>query len=153
MRLMRFLLRPLPLFLVLAGALNGLAGAAPAADPQGAVVALLDRQAAAWSRGDVDAFCSVYADDALFLSLSGVARGRQAVLDRYRKRYPDAKAMGTLTLEAIEVRLHPERKPQAASVAARWKLAYPDKPAAEGLTLIVLRKTGERWEIVQDASM
>jgi len=61
--------------------------------------------------------------------------------------------MGTLTLEAIEVRLHPERKPQAASVAARWKLAYPDKPAAEGLTLIVLRKTGERWEIVQDASM
>jgi uncharacterized protein (TIGR02246 family) len=150
---MRSLYRPLLPLLLLAAASMALAAAAAKLDPKAAVVDLLQKQAAAWSHGDIEGFCSVYADDALFLSLTGVARGRQAVLERYQKRYPDAKAMGTLTLEPIEVRLHPEKDPKAASVAARWKLAYPDKPAAEGLTLLVLRKVGERWEIVQDASM
>lgn len=150
---MRSLRRSLLSLFLLAAAATAMAGAAPVPDPKSAVVALLEKQAAAWSHGDIEGFCSVYADDALFLSPSGVARGRQAVLERYQKRYPDAKAMGTLTLEPIEVRLHPEKSPKAASVAAHWKLAYPDKPAAEGLTLLVLRKSGERWEIVQDASM
>ena len=45
---------------------------------------------------------------------------------------------------------------QGLSVAARWRLAYPDQPdkkTAEGLTLLVLRPRGDSWEIVQDASM
>jgi hypothetical protein len=36
---------------------------------------------------------------------------------------------------------------------ARWSLAYPDKPTASGLTLLVLHRSGDRWLIVQDASM
>ncbi|HZA50515.1 MAG TPA: hypothetical protein VE549_07230 [Myxococcaceae bacterium] len=40
-----------------------------------------------------------------------------------------------------------------AAPSARWRLAYPDKPAASGLTLIVLQARGGSWEIVQDASM
>src|SRR5437899_891000 len=42
---------------------------------------LLARQADAWNRGDLEAFCSVYADDATFLSPTGVTNGRQAVID------------------------------------------------------------------------
>src|SRR5262249_54065123 len=30
------------------------------------LAALLDAQSAAWTRGDLDAFCSIYADDALY---------------------------------------------------------------------------------------
>jgi len=138
-----------------------------AADARSAVEALLKTQSEAWNRGDLDAFTSVYAEDAAFVSPTGLTRGRQQVLERYRKRYPDRKAMGTLTLDVQETRpiqgtevtplgdARPGRV-HGLSVVARWKLAYPDQPdkkTAEGLTLLVLRRQGETWEIVQDASM
>ena len=122
------------------------AGDAP--DP----LVLLRTQVAAWNRGDLVAFCEVYGDDATFLSPSGITRGRQAVLDRYRKRYPDKAAMGTLTLEPIETRPPSSRDVAAVSIAARWSLSYPDKPAASGLTLLVMHRVGAGWQIVQDAS-
>ena len=125
--------------------------------PEAQVAALLRTQSEAWSRGDLEAFTSVYAEDAAFLSPSGLTRGRREVLERYRKRYPDAAAMGKLTLEVLETRLFPQGKEAAgASVAARWRLEYPgqaDRKTAEGLTLIVLRRTAKSWKIVQDASM
>jgi len=138
-----------------------------AKDAQAAVEALLKTQADAWNRGDLDTFTSVYADDASFLSPTGLTQGRQQVLERYRRRYPDRKAMGTLSLEIVEVRpaqgievttlgdARPSRV-HGVSIAARWRLAYPDQPekkTAEGLTLLVLRRHGDSWEIVQDASM
>ena len=128
--------------------------------PEDQVKALLRTQAEAWSRGDLAAFTSVYAEDAAFLSPSGLTRGRREVLERYRRRYPDAAAMGKLTLEVLETRLFPAdpggHPVAGASVAARWRLEYPgqaDRKTAEGLTLIVLRRTATSWEIVQDASM
>lgn len=124
-----------------------------AAKVRSEVLALLGRQSAAWSRGDIDAFCAAYAEDALFLSPSGVTRGRQAVLDRYKKRYPDRAAMGTLTLEPLESRVSAGTESAVVSVAATWTLAYPDKPSLSGLTLIVFHRTDDGWRIVQDASM
>ncbi|MFY9825883.1 MAG: polysaccharide deacetylase family protein [Thermoanaerobaculia bacterium] len=138
-----------------------------ARDAQAGVEALLKKQSDAWNRGDLDTFTSVYAEDASFLSPTGLTQGRQRVLERYRRRYPDRKAMGTLSLEIIEVRpaqgievtalsdARPSRV-HGVSVAARWRLAWPDQPekkTAEGLTLLVLRPRGKSWEIVQDASM
>lgn len=114
-----------------------------------AVKAMITTQAEAWNRGDLPAFCSVYADDAVFVSPNGVTKGRQAVLERYQKRYPDKKAMGTLSFEFVETR---EQK-DGVSVIAKWMLAYPDKPTASGHTLLVLHKKGDKWFIVQDASM
>lgn len=122
----------------------------PPPPPREEISALLRVQAAAWTRGDLDAFCAVYADDATFVSPSGLTNGRQAVLDRYRAKYVDKAGMGTLTLEIVEVRAGGAAH---ASVIARWTLTWPDKPKAEGLTLLVLWKTGDAWRIVQDASM
>ncbi|MBI2840124.1 MAG: SgcJ/EcaC family oxidoreductase [Acidobacteria bacterium] len=128
------------------------------------VAALLKAQAEAWSAGDLAKFCEVYADDAVFVSPSGVTRGRQEVLDRYRRRYPDARAMGKLRLDIIEMRpawgievtplldAVPSRI-HALSVVARWTLSYPDKDPATGLTLLVLQRPAGTWKIVQDASM
>jgi peptidoglycan/xylan/chitin deacetylase (PgdA/CDA1 family) len=149
------------------GLWDRLAALRRAGDARAAVEALLKTQSDAWNRGDLETFTSVYAEDASFLSPTGLTRGRQQVLERYRRRYPDKKAMGTLTLEIVEARpaqgveftalgdARPSRV-HGLSVAARWKLAYPDQPdkkTAEGLTLLVLRRHGETWEIVQDASM
>ncbi len=122
--------------------------AAPASGAD-AVKALITTQGEAWNRGDLPAFCSVYADDAVFVSPSGVTRGRQAVLERYQKRYPDKKAMGTLSFEFVETR---EQK-DTVTLVAKWMLAYPQKPTASGHTLLVFHKKGDTWLIVQDASM
>jgi len=128
-----------------------------------AVKAILATQSAAWNRGDLVAFTAVYAEDASFLGTTGLTHGRQQVLDRYRRRYPDKKAMGTLSLDVVETRPVAAEgageKPcgvNGVSLVARWKLAYPDQPdkkTAEGLTLLVLQRHGDHWEIVQDASM
>jgi uncharacterized protein (TIGR02246 family) len=118
--------------------------------PDIAIGQLLREQSAAWNRGDLDAFCSVYANDATFISPSGSTKGRQAVLDRYRKKYVDKEGMGSLSLDIEEVRSLPAA---GASVIARWTLTWPDKPKAEGLTLLVLTRTPTGWRIVQDASM
>jgi uncharacterized protein (TIGR02246 family) len=131
---------------VLAYALTIMLGAA---DGGHEVLALLERQSAAWSRGDLDAFCAVYADDAVFVSPSGVTRGRGEVLARYKKKYPTAAAMGKLTLSPLDVR----ETADAVSVAAKWTLEYPGKPAATGHTVVVFRRDGAQWRIVHDASM
>ena len=124
--------------------------ASPPPAPREELSALLHVQASAWTRGDLEAFCAVYADDATFVSPTGLTKGRQAVLDRYRKKYVDKAGMGALTLEVDEVRA---ANATTASVVARWTLTWPDKPKAEGLTLLVFWKTSNGWRIVQDASM
>lgn len=130
---------------------------APGSSPEEQVASLMRAQTEAWSRGDLEAFTAVYAEDAIFLAPSGITRGRRAVLERYRKHYPDKAAMGKLTLDAIEARAFPAGKAaEAVSVAARWRLerqGQADRETAEGLTLVVFRRTGGSWEIVQDASM
>jgi uncharacterized protein (TIGR02246 family) len=112
-------------------------------------VAVLKHQALAWSRGDIDAFCAAYAEDALFVTPTGLTRGREAVRSRYRAKYPDAAAMGTLTLEPVDLRDGGD----TVGVAAKWTLTYPDKPAATGWTLIVLHVVAGKWVVMQDASM
>ncbi|MGV3623052.1 MAG: YybH family protein [Archangium sp.] len=120
-----------------------------AADGGHEVLALLDKQAAAWSRGDIDSFCSIYADDAVFVSPSGVTKGRAEVLARYKKKYPSAAAMGRLTLSPVDVR----ESADSVSVAARWSLEYADKPGASGHTVVVFKRWQGKWLIVHDASM
>jgi ketosteroid isomerase-like protein len=155
----------LPLTLFLASL--SLQAEAPETDKAlAAVRTMIQTQVEAWNRGDLDAFTSCYAEDATFLSPSGLTQGRGEVLARYRKRYPDRKAMGRLRIEPIEMRpvTGAETDSQGArpspvygvSVAARWEIAYPDEPGKEpasGLTLIVFHRTRDGWEIVQDASM
>ncbi len=140
------------------------AAGGPAGDPAAEVTAVLAEQTAAWNRGDLEAFTAVYADDAAFVSPTGLTRGRAEVLARYRSRYPDRAAMGRLALEVIEVRPAPAGggpgAVTAVSVVARWSLAYPaetERKDVSGLTLLVLHRRAEEkgggWEIVQDASM
>jgi pimeloyl-ACP methyl ester carboxylesterase len=121
--------------------------------------AVLRRQTEAWNRGDLEDFCSVYDEDASFASPSGLTRGRAAVLERYRKRYPDRAAMGTLRLEVLHARAATDPgatgepvRPAGVTMVARWRLTYPEKPETSGLTLLVLRPRGDGWEIVEDAS-
>ncbi len=86
----------------------------------------LNDQAKAWNRGDLEAFVASYADDATFITPGGVTHGRDQVLARYKSRYPDKAAMGTLTFEFIEVR------PTVGTISAamKWGLTFANKKKA-----------------------
>lgn len=140
-----------PLLLALA-AVPAFAQPAAAEDAGAEVRAVLERQVEAWNRGDVETFTSFYAENAVFVSPSGVHRGRDEVLARYRRRYPDRAAMGQLGFEVLDLRV----TARAVSLAASWHLAYPEggREDASGHTLLVLLpREGGGWEIAQDASM
>jgi uncharacterized protein (TIGR02246 family) len=116
------------------------------------VKALIDAQTAAWNRGDIAGFCAPYAEDCVFLSPSGVTRGRQIVQERYTKKYGAAKdTMGQLGLEILDARA----TATTVSLAMKWSLRWDaagKKPAA-GLTLIVWQRQPAGWRLIQDASM
>jgi uncharacterized protein (TIGR02246 family) len=109
---------------------------------------VLDAQAAAWNRGDIDSFMSYYwkSDETLFVAAGGVARGWQAVLDRYHKSYPNQQAMGHLTFSNVEVRTDCA---DAATVIGEFHLQrQSDQPA--GVYTLNLRKFSDGWKIVVD---
>jgi peptidoglycan/xylan/chitin deacetylase (PgdA/CDA1 family) len=128
------------------------------------IEAHLQAQSEAWNRGDLEAFCAGYDEEALFLTPSGTTRGSARILERYRKRYPDGDAMGRLSFDVLEIRpaqgveisLLGDSRPggvHAASVAARWTLSYPDREDASGLTMLFLLRRGDGWAIAHDTSM
>ncbi len=134
------------------------------------IAALLEAQAGAWTRGDLDGFVSAYAEDASFAAPSGLTRGKSEVLERYRKRYgAEPSTMGALTLDIVELSLAQGNeytrtgaavgsRVHGASVLARWRLVWgadpqhPDKEKS-GLTLLYFERRGGAWKIAHDASM
>ena len=129
------------------------------------IEAILQIQSDDWSRGDVEAFTSVYAEDCTYISATaGLVQGRDALTERYRTGYPGPEAMGDLQLDILEIRPAFVTSKQffgtidskgigGMSIVARWTLTYPDQESATGLTLIVFRRIHGEWQIVQDASM
>lgn len=129
-----------------------------------ALSALLRSQAEAWSRGDLDGFVAAYAEDATFVSPTGIVQGREAVRARYRARYPDGAAMGALRLEVVELRpiwgvtptVLGDSEPgdiHGAGIVARWTLTRAEGDTSSGTTLLLFRRDPQGWRIVQDASM
>jgi ketosteroid isomerase-like protein len=123
--------------------------AAPPEDsPTAAITAVINDQQAAWNRGDVDAFMKGYWDSPqlTFAGASGITRGWQPVLARYRKNYPDQKAMGHLDFSELEVR--PLGK-DAGLVLGRWHLQR-DSGELGGTFTLVFQRFPEGWRIIHD---
>ncbi len=109
---------------------------------------VLTAQAAAWNRGDIDAFVDDYwkSPDLTFSSGGATTRGWQATRDRYHQRYPDRAAMGTLTFDSLEaLRLDAN----SALLLGRWKLARAADSPGGNFSLVFCRIDG-RWLIVHD---
>jgi uncharacterized protein (TIGR02246 family) len=117
----------------------------------GSLSEFLDRQATDWNRGDLAGFCAVYAENAVFISPSGRTVGRQAILDRYQKKYDTPQKRGQLELKIEHERILGQG--YAASVILRWKISYPDKDDISGWSMIVLEQIKGKWMIIKDASM
>ena len=125
-------------------------GRADVTDEAKSVRKVLEDQAAAWNRKDLDGFCEGYwkSPDLVFQSGGDRANGFEAMRERYRKRYQgEGKAMGALTFKDLEVILLAK---DAAMVRGGWSLVMPDKSNPHGLFTVILRKLPEGWRIVHD---
>ena len=137
------------LLLALSGKL--LVFAAPSEDHKAdekAIRAVLDAQQAAWNHGDVDAFLVGYwhSNELTFSGSSGVARGWDGVLARYKKNYPDRAAMGQLDFSDLEFRF---LEPDAALVLGRWHLKR-EKDDLGGVFTLVWQRFPDGWKIIHD---
>ena len=125
-------------------------GAGAAADPRPAIERVLTEQAAAWNRGDLEAFMDGYwrSPDLVFTSGGNVQRGWQTTLDRYVASYGTSpETMGRLTFSDLEI--HPLGD-GAAWALGRWRLDYEDGENPGGVFTLVFREIDGRWLIVHD---
>ena len=133
---------------------------------------VLDAQATDWNRGAIESFVQGYwkSDDTVFVGASGVKRGWQSILDRYRREYPDRKAMGHLAFSNLEVHVtcadsayavgefelerqaKGESEVKAESKSAAKAEVVPDSKTEKlsGFFTLYLRKFSDKWLIVAD---
>jgi ketosteroid isomerase-like protein len=114
-----------------------------------AIRAVLDAQAAAWNRGDIDAYMAGYAqsDDTMFVG-SDVTRGWTKVRDRYKAKYDSRAKMGTLVFSDLDLR------PLGTAdvvVTGAWKLTR-DADTPHGRFTLIFHRRAEGWRIVYDHS-
>lgn len=118
----------------------------PQVAPLDEIEHVLQDQAAAWNAGDIETFVSYYDPEATFLSSGGLVRGRQAVLERYRRAYP-AGQMGRLSFSDLEGTM---LSPESALLLGRYALAYEDGRSATGRFSLVFRQNEHGWTIFHD---
>lgn len=111
--------------------------------------AMIDKQQAAWNKGDLDGFLKPYWDDDRLTFYSGgtVSKGLAKVRERYEKNYKaDGKEMGKLEFSEIVVT---PITAESAMVLGRWKVVKK-KETVEGLFTLLMRKMPGGWKIVHD---
>ena len=105
---------------------------APLAAQVAPVQQVLQQQAGAWNRGDLEAFMSGYwkSPELTFFGAEKTS-GWQATLERYRKRYQTGgREMGKLEFSDLQI---VALGPESAFVRGSWKLRMSDGKTPHGL--------------------
>ena len=113
-----------------------------------AVRSVIEAQAAAWNRGDVDGYMEGYAKEEATTFVSGdtITRGWQTVRDRYKARYDTREKMGTLAFTELEIKPLSEFYMIATG---RWQLTR-EADTPHGRFTLIFRRTNAGWRIVHD---
>jgi ketosteroid isomerase-like protein len=113
-----------------------------------AIRSVMDAQAAAWNRGDIDGFMQGYwnSPQLIFVSGANVTRGWQPTIERYKKSYDTRAKMGTLTFSDLEIEVLSK---DSAVVLGSWSLQREkDKPG--GKFTLIFKRFKDGWKIVHD---
>ena len=115
---------------------------------RGQVAEMLDEQADAWNRADLEGFLDYYwrSADLTFSSAGRTHHGWEATRQRYLRRYPSAAEMGWVDFSDIEIQ---SLAADAALVIGRWRVTA-DAESSEGNFSLVVRRIDGRWLIVHD---
>ncbi len=121
---------------------------AQASKEETAIRKVMDDQAAAWNRGDIEGFMAGYwrSEKLTFISGTEVTRGWQKTLDNYKKSYDTREKMGVLTFSDLEFLILSK---EAAVVLGNWALKR-EKDNPHGKFTLTFRKFKEGWRIVMD---
>ena len=115
------------------------------------VRAVLKHSEEAWNRGDLESFVSYYDDspETTFIGRDVVKGGQAAILNRYRKAYPNRDTMGALTFSNVEVKT---LAPDVALVTGEFHLERTAAGGgnASGHYTLILRRTPAGWKIIHD---
>ncbi|HEY0385976.1 MAG TPA: nuclear transport factor 2 family protein [Pyrinomonadaceae bacterium] len=113
-----------------------------------AVRAVIEAQAAAWNRGDIEGYMDGYArsSETIFVSGDTLTRGWQTVLERYKKGYDSREKMGQLTFSELEIE---PLNNDAAVATGRWQLTRA-RDTPHGRFTLIFRRTKAGWRIVHD---
>ena len=111
---------------------------------------ILDKQVTAWNAGDVESFMQGYwhSDSLRFIGKSGITYGWKKTLDNYKKNYPDAAAMGTLSFDLLQLK---PLSPGYYFVIGKWHLQRSAGDLGGHFTLL-FRKINGVWFIITDHS-
>ncbi len=120
-----------------------------AAPAKAAIEAMLNRQAEAWNRGDLNAFVADYAARCTLVGSEITETTRARVLAHYKEKYPSRAAMGNLAFSDLAVHL---LKADIAIVTAHWHLDRDTKSGGPvgGVFSLVCQLSGGAWQIVLD---
>jgi ketosteroid isomerase-like protein len=113
------------------------------------IVGVIEAQAAAWNRGDLDGYMAGYAkiDQLVFTSGAKVRRGYQATYDAFHTKYAqDRSKMGKLAFEILEVQ---PIGADGAVVLGNWKLTGSPSDGS-GVFSVVVERRPEGWRVVHD---
>lgn len=113
---------------------------------------MLDAQAQAWTRNDLDGFLDDYASDATYVGSSGLIEGRERIRASYVRGYwSTGVAEDGLRFRDLAVRTV---GPETAVAVGRYVLfdRRTGATTATGVFSLTLRKMAGEWKIVHDHS-
>jgi L-asparaginase / beta-aspartyl-peptidase len=114
------------------------------------ILAVLNAQADAWNRGDLDAFVTGYrrSEETVFAGGDQVHRGFDAMVRRYRQAYPTREKMGRLTFSKI---VFEQLDRERAVMTGSWELELAGSDLRPGgVFTLIWRRFDEGWRIVHD---
>lgn len=128
--------------------LSGCTGSEPQPNGESEIREAMKMQQAAWNTGDIDGFMAFYNDspELTFTGGSGITKGFDTVLARYKKNYATKSEMGALHFDLKELRRLGQKH---FLVIGSWELnREPDHP--KGFFSLIWEKTPDGWKIIHD---
>jgi uncharacterized protein (TIGR02246 family) len=119
-------------------------------DGEAEIRTVLQQQADAWNRHDLEAFMQGYwhSPQLTFFSGAEVQHGWDAARERYRKAYQaEGRAMGKLDFSDLRIEM---LGPAAAFVRGAFHLTMPDGKEPHEIFTLVFRRLPEGWRIIHD---
>lgn len=115
------------------------------------VIPVLQAQAEAWNKGDLDSFMQGYIDspNTSYVSAGKEVRGYAALRERYVSKYGTKRdTMGKLTFSDLDVTQLGQKN---ALCIGKWHLDRgAEQQALDGMFTLVLEKTSGGWKIMHD---